>query len=756
MKYRKLLFALCLLIGIAVSIKSFREPDLWWQIRTGEWILEHHEVPKVDVFSYTMNGTEWINIKWGFEVLAAFVADHLGPESVFILQAIINCLMIFFLFRLSDLFFRQQKAEVIKTQNRFLFSGMLTFLIVIIGAEYRMIGRPEMISHLMTIVFLYLLEKNRQIPSRQLYLLIPLQMLWANMHEAFGIGIVILLIYTLSEWFKVILSKEKKTNAVQLSLATLGAIVSVIVNPNGIKLLARPFNIMSQVYSNKYTTELHDITASDWWQKEAYIALLISLVSIIFIFLLNGNTKGKQKNPPNLLTRLNDPFLIVIAAFLYLGLSAYRNLVFLTLICFPVFHFSLFSFLQKWFTKFKSFEKIAPIAAIVMLIIFYAGIVSDQYYKRTNSRDRFGLEVLSVNNPTGAADYILQHNLLGKKCFSDYLTSSYLMWKLQPEFKTFIDLRDLDIFPPAFFDRFMKAVNSPADYFQLDSVEHFDYAVVFRPQFDQLHNYLFNDSVYALKYIDAVAAIYEKTDDFSREDIFSPCKAVKAGGFAMAINKILDPFYKPYNYASIENDYITANYYLNVGRVELAKQRADHLAANSKTRYKASELMGQIYFRSAMQEPVDSAKSELLNRAEESYMQSLRENKGYAPSFLGLGVVHYSQQKYTAAISNLNNCLAFDHDNYQAHIAIAQCYREMLATAGSKKDDYTIELLNHYLQANTLNPGNAMVLANIGFIYFQMNDCEHAKPFLAEVSKSIGLGKADSLAVQNCLRQCGY
>src|SRR6185436_1509297 len=109
-------------------------------------------------------------------------------------------------------------------------------------------------------------------------------------------------------------------------------------------------------------------------------------------------------------------------------------------------------------------------------------VVSGRYYGITNSRDRFGLEVLSSFNPSGAGDYIKSEHLEKKKCFADYLTSSYLMWKLQPDYKTYIDLRDLDIFPPEVFDRFMQAVNSPAAFHHLDSVEHFDYVVLFRPQ----------------------------------------------------------------------------------------------------------------------------------------------------------------------------------------------------------------------------------------------------------------------------------
>lgn len=756
MKIRNIAFALCLLIAIAVSIKSFREPDLWWQIRTGEWILQHHEVPKQDVFSYTMNGTEWINIKWGFEVAAAFVSDLLGPESVFILQAIVNCLLVVFLLKLSGVFFRaKQEENDFVNSNAFLFSGAMAFLVVIVASEYRMIGRPEMVSHLMTIIFLFLLEKNRQSKSKQIFLLIPLQLLWANLHEAFGTGLVLLLIYTASAWLQRLLSKEKKTDSVQLGLITVAAAASVCINPNGIKLLTRPFNILRQVYSNKYTTELLSINSAEWWKKEAYITLLIAVVSVVIILSRNRKKKKEPFQIRSLATKLNDPYLLSIIAFLYLGMTAYRNLIFLALVCFPALHYFLFKAAKKIFVKYGKAEKMSGAFTLVLLGIFYTGIVSGQYYKLTGSRDRFGLEVLSVNNPTGAADFILQHQLEKKKCFSDYLTSSYLMWKLQPDFKTYIDLRDLDIFPAAFFNDFIRDVNSPVYFHKLDSLEKFDYAVVFRPQFDALHAYLYNDSIYALKYADAVAAVYEKTDDFSKEDIFSACKPVNTGIFARTVNKLLNPFYTPFDYPKVENDYIAANYYLNTGRFDLARLRAEQMMQRSSG-YKGKEILGQIYFRSSMQEGSDSGKNSLLNTAETYYLESLRENKNYSASLMGLGSVHLAQKNFAAALKDFLRCLDISSDNYQAHLSAAQCYRELISISTSRKAEYTGELLKHFLAANSLNPGNPMVLANIGFIYFQQSDCDHAIEFLSQVADEPQLSAQDQVAVKDCLRQCNY
>src|SRR6185437_13261423 len=40
------------------------DADIWWHMRTGEWILQHHQVPHVDPFSATTMGHPWVDYSW--------------------------------------------------------------------------------------------------------------------------------------------------------------------------------------------------------------------------------------------------------------------------------------------------------------------------------------------------------------------------------------------------------------------------------------------------------------------------------------------------------------------------------------------------------------------------------------------------------------------------------------------------------------------------------------------------------------------
>jgi hypothetical protein len=42
------------------------DPDIWWHVKAGEWILEHGRVPRLDIFTYSSEGRPWIDLHWGF------------------------------------------------------------------------------------------------------------------------------------------------------------------------------------------------------------------------------------------------------------------------------------------------------------------------------------------------------------------------------------------------------------------------------------------------------------------------------------------------------------------------------------------------------------------------------------------------------------------------------------------------------------------------------------------------------------------
>jgi hypothetical protein len=53
-----------LALGFTLGLQKIRTFDCWWQLRTGALIVETGEVPKHDVFTYTVPGARYIDIHW--------------------------------------------------------------------------------------------------------------------------------------------------------------------------------------------------------------------------------------------------------------------------------------------------------------------------------------------------------------------------------------------------------------------------------------------------------------------------------------------------------------------------------------------------------------------------------------------------------------------------------------------------------------------------------------------------------------------
>src|ERR1700733_8860503 len=73
--------AFCLVFALVLFLPQIlNDSDTLWQIRTGEWILNHHAIPATDPFSYTAGDRPWVGHEWLPETLMA-LAYRAGGAS---------------------------------------------------------------------------------------------------------------------------------------------------------------------------------------------------------------------------------------------------------------------------------------------------------------------------------------------------------------------------------------------------------------------------------------------------------------------------------------------------------------------------------------------------------------------------------------------------------------------------------------------------------------------------------------------------
>jgi len=314
-----------------------------------------------------------------------------------------------------------------------------------------------------------------------------------------------------------------------------------------------------------------------YWYYVVVINLLLLLFSIMKLFVLKKGIKIKDKIL-SAISKWGLVYLLLYLAFFYLSLQAVRNTFFFAIISLPVLAVYLEDkiFLKTDVVKFSK-------AILGICFVLYLSIGSGLFYKVFSPREQYGLKISSKRTPLGAAKFLKENKIEGKG-FVDYLNSSYLLWSMQPSFKTYIDLRDLDIFPQTFMENVFIAYENPTIPLEsgatlweaMVGADSFNYIVMSNnEQFATFNNNLiYNDPNYELVFADGVTSVflsakYQSLVDSlgyknGNRDIFQNFTESYTNGFAKAATKVFWPFYSEYQVSNKEARLTRQAYYRTI------------------------------------------------------------------------------------------------------------------------------------------------------------------------------------------------
>jgi hypothetical protein len=343
--------------------------------------------------------------------------------------------------------------------------------------------------------------------------------------------------------------------------------------------------------------------------------------------------------------------------------------------------------------------------------------------------------------------------LLKKPIFSDYLTSSYLLWRLQPKFKTFIDLRDLDVFPLEHFNLFAKILVDPAVFEKVDSQYQFGSVVLLRsPQMITLSGYLYHHPEYRLAYLDAICCVYVKDSTKRAITDFSALQTVEPSPVAAAITKLFNPFYQPNDLRMLDEQIAAAQYYAEVLNLDRAAFYAKQSIATGNEMYRGYELLGRLAYQKLQ---TDTTANSLMwgDSASYYFSKSYKLNPEYVPVLLDLGVGAFNNKQYKGAVKYLELACKLEPTNLSAQSNLAEVYKTIaLSTSNDLKNlDLAIQ---HYLEADALNPHNPQLMMNLGFLYFRLGNCDRAVFYLEQVADYAGITELQRSRAKECIQKC--
>lgn len=397
--------------------------DFWWHLATGKYIVETSSLPSDDPFSYTSDNAppenKAVTLKgyWLAQVIFYETYRLFDLKGIIVLRALLLLLFLFFAYRII----RMQGLSVLPSLG-------LLCVVFTLSTDY-MGERPQLFTFLFFGVIIYLLEDFRLHKTRKIALIPFLTLVLANMHPGYVICILPVSVYLFGEGLRFFLKKSVTRGAVlQLFAVWVATLVLSSMNPNGVRVL---YLMFSSEFFTKGTSHIVEFMPPfETYMKKfrpvnfAYIILLVASVGTLRYF-----------------RKISITPLILIGISTVMSLTATRYIIFYACAALPAIALVLVNGgEEKILSRLRAFLVSHQDAANVLALLLGAFFLLSAI--RPFARYQFGADT-SYAAPAHAADFLAPLDLKGNM-FNGYSFGGYLMWRLYPGKRIFIDGRGLN------------------------------------------------------------------------------------------------------------------------------------------------------------------------------------------------------------------------------------------------------------------------------------------------------------------------
>ena len=227
---------LAALIGFGIVLFTpavLNDADTYWHLAAGAWMLQHGTVPLTDPFSFTFAGKPWVAHEWLSEVMMALAYRAGGWNGLVILFGAAAAATLGCLAHYLSRWLRQPAAAF-----------TLTFGAMCVSPS--LLARPHLIAlpvlAIWTVGLLSAKERHRAPPLR----LLPLMLIWANLHGSFMFGLALVPAIAADAAFDAYRDagqRDARRILLDWSLFFAAAVAATLVTPNGWHGLLYPIQL---------------------------------------------------------------------------------------------------------------------------------------------------------------------------------------------------------------------------------------------------------------------------------------------------------------------------------------------------------------------------------------------------------------------------------------------------------------------------------------------------------------------------------
>jgi hypothetical protein len=235
------------------------DPSTGVHLRTGQWILAHHAVPRLDLFSFTMPNKRWIDWEWLSDLIFAEAYRLHGLAGVAALALLLLCLI-----------------SVVVYLTARLHSGPIvagaTCALVMATSTIHWLARPHLFTWLGVSALFWALERHDL--ECRLWLVVVGMILWENLHPGFIAAFLVMSAWLAGAWLKSRFAGE--TEERDLCWREIKGYV-VMLCVCGLATLANPYFFGLDHHIASYLLSPHTVTAhvSEWLSPDFHNPRLV-------------------------------------------------------------------------------------------------------------------------------------------------------------------------------------------------------------------------------------------------------------------------------------------------------------------------------------------------------------------------------------------------------------------------------------------------------------------------------------------------
>jgi hypothetical protein len=497
----------------ATGLTPIADGDVFWHLAAGREMLRRQDFLRSDMFSSGAFGRDWTDVHWLFQLGVYAVEHRFGLVGLVVAKCLLVGVGALLLYVASP-----------RRARPFL---LVILLVALACARQLLLVRPVIVSLVALGFFYRQLEAYRRTGRSQLLWPLPLvQVVWSNCQGLSAFGPALVFVYAFAALIfataggrsfypfapESYAPRSERIGRAGALLIVLGACLgAALITPYGLRGLGLPIELLRRllpladnpyrdVAENMSPFLLERMSGGEFWHLKWFLAGLgLALAA-------NGG-------------RIALSHVLLLGGFVGLALLSNRNVLLLYFMAAPLAAQQLSA---AWRRAARLRRRFAPAQPWVFaaFLIGPLGLIGS-----AAAREPSSAAPTPFRFPVESAAIIAAHGGEGSIFSADH-QGGYLIWKLYPDFRPFIDTR-LILRTPGEYADYLALADDPVRFDAFQVRHHFQYVVLpvaYPDRYLSLIAYLYQSSAWSLIHTDGSEVLFARRDltGLQRLDMGSP------------------------------------------------------------------------------------------------------------------------------------------------------------------------------------------------------------------------------------------